>query len=201
MKIYLAGPLFTTPEREFNVQLATRLRAAGHEVFVPQENPASERTGKAIFEKDLGGLDWADGVVAVMDGADPDSGTCWECGYAYATKKPVVLFRSDFRGSGDADDIPYNAMLIGAADAHIELRLGTVDEAAAAIDAELGRLDTGVSPRSERIGAGDGVRTRDMQLGRLPLCQLSYSRPRHGKGNLMGLTTRRPRRGPSANGE
>ena len=55
-------------------------------------------------------------------------------------KKPVVLFRSDFRGSGDADDIPYNAMLIGAADAHIELRLGTVDEAAAAIDAELAKL-------------------------------------------------------------
>ena len=56
-KIYLAGPLFTTPEREFNVQLATRLRTAGHEVFVPQENPASERTGKAIFLKDLEGLD------------------------------------------------------------------------------------------------------------------------------------------------
>ena len=46
-------------------------------------------------------------------------------------------------GSGDADDIPYNAMLIGAADAHIELRLGTVDEAAAAIDAELVRLTPG----------------------------------------------------------
>jgi nucleoside 2-deoxyribosyltransferase len=143
VRIYLAGPLFTTPEREFNAQLATRLRAAGHEVFMPQENPASERTGKAIFRKDLEGLDWADGVVAVMDGADPDSGTCWECGYAYAREKPVVLFRSDLRGSGDADDIPYNAMLIGAADAHIEQRLGTVDEAAAAIDAELVRLTPG----------------------------------------------------------
>ena len=140
MKIHLAGPLFTTPEREFNAQLAARLRAAGHEVFVPQENPASEPTGKAIFRKDLAGLDWAEGVVAIMDGADPDSGTCWECGYAYAMKKPVVLFRSDLRGSGDAADIPYNAMLIGAADAHIELRLGSVDDAAAAIDAELVRL-------------------------------------------------------------
>ena len=27
-----------------------------------------------------------------------------------------------------------------------------------------------------RIGAGDGGRTRDIQLGRLTLCQLSYSR-------------------------
>ncbi len=140
MKIYLAGPLFTTPEREFNVQLATRLRAAGHDVWVPQENPASDRTGKAIFLKDLEGLDGAEGVVAIMDGPDPDSGTCWECGYAYAKGKPVVLYRSDLRGSGDADDIPYNAMLIGAADARVEQRVGTVEDAATAIDAELRRL-------------------------------------------------------------
>ena len=31
-----------------------------------------------------------------------------------------------------------------------------------------------------RSGAGDGVRTRDMQLGKLPLCQLSYSRSEVG---------------------
>ena len=143
MKIYLAGPLFTTAEREFNVQLATRLRSLGHEVFVPQEHPAPEPTGKAIFRKDLAGLDWADGVVAIMDGADPDSGTSWECGYAYATRKPIVLFRSDFRGSGDVDDIPYNAMLIAAADASIGLPLGTIDEAATAIHAEVVRLARG----------------------------------------------------------
>jgi nucleoside 2-deoxyribosyltransferase len=140
LKIYLAGPLFTTPEREFNTQLGIRLRAFGHDVWVPQEHPAAELTGKAIFEKDLEGLSAAEGVVAIMDGADPDSGTCWECGYAYATGKPVVLYRSDLRGAGDARDIPYNAMLIGAADARIDHRLGTIDEAAAAIDAELVRL-------------------------------------------------------------
>jgi nucleoside 2-deoxyribosyltransferase len=143
VKIYLAGPLFTTPEREFNLQLANRLRELGHEVFAPQDNPAAAPTGTAIFHKDLAGLDWADGVVAIMDGADPDSGTCWECGYAYATKKPVVLFRSDLRSSGDASDIPYNAMLIGAADAHIELPVATVDEAAGAIHTELVRLTPG----------------------------------------------------------
>jgi nucleoside 2-deoxyribosyltransferase len=140
VKLYLAGPLFTTPEREFNAQLATRLRSLGHEVFVPQEHPAPEPTGKAIFRKDLAGLDWADGVVAIMDGADPDSGTCWECGYAYATRKPVVLFRSDLRRGGDAEDISYNAMLVASADASIELPLGTVDEAATAIHAEVVRL-------------------------------------------------------------
>ena len=107
---------------------------------MPQEHPAAEGTGKAIFRKDLAGLDWADTVVAIMDGPDPDSGTCWECGYAYARGKTVVLFRSDIRGSGDEHDIPYNAMLIEAADAHIELELATVHEAAAAILATVGGL-------------------------------------------------------------
>jgi nucleoside 2-deoxyribosyltransferase len=140
VRIYLAGPLFTTPEREWNVALATRLRAAGHEVFVPQEHPAAMPTAEAIFRKDLELLDQADTVVAIMDGADPDSGTCWECGYAYAKGKTVVLFRSDLRGTGDSDDMPYNAMLIGAADAHIELRLAGIDDAAAAILATLASL-------------------------------------------------------------
>jgi len=139
MKLYLAGPLFTTPERDWNAALAARLEAAGHEVFLPQAHE-SEPTGPAIFRKDLEGLDWAEGVVGIMDGPDPDSGSAWECGYAYAMKKPVVLFRSDFRRPGDARLIPYNAMLIGAADVHIELDLAPLDVAADAIIAALDGL-------------------------------------------------------------
>ena len=47
-----------------------------------------------------------------MDGPDPDSGTCWECGYAYR-KKPVVIFRTDFRIEGGI--APYNLMLTESA--------------------------------------------------------------------------------------
>ena len=140
MKIYLAGPLFTTAERDWNDGLAARLTAGGHDVYLSQAHPAPEPTGRAIFQKDLDALDRADGVVAMMDGPDPDSGTAWECGYAYARGKPVVLFRSDIRDSGDARDIPYNAMLIGAADIHIELKLATLDDAAQAILAALRTL-------------------------------------------------------------
>jgi len=140
VRIYLAGPLFTTPERDWNAGLAARLAKAGHEVYLPQAHPAAERTGRAIFLKDLEGLDGAQAVVAIMDGADPDSGTSWECGYAYARRKPVVLFRSDFRGSGDVREIPYNAMLIGAADAHIELELASLDAAAQAIATALAEV-------------------------------------------------------------
>ena len=51
-----------------------------------------------------------------------------------------MLFRSDLRDSGDAEDIPYNAMLIGAADARVELPLATLDDAARAIQLALRAL-------------------------------------------------------------
>jgi len=140
MKVYLAGPLFTTPERTWNEALAARLEAAGHEVYVPHLHPPAVMTPEAIFRNDLGGVDWADAVVAIMDGPDPDSGTCWECGYAYGVGKPVVLFRSDMRRSGDTGGMPYNAMLLGAADAHIELPLATPDQAGEAVAEALARL-------------------------------------------------------------
>ena len=37
MRIYLAAPLFTTGERDFNAAVGARLREAGHEVFLPQD--------------------------------------------------------------------------------------------------------------------------------------------------------------------
>lgn len=140
MKLYLAGPLFTMPERTWNEAMAARLEIHGHHVYVPHLHPAPDRTAEAIFRKDKEGIDWADGIVAIMDGADPDSGTCWECGYAYGIGKPVVLIRCDLRASGDASDMPYNAMLIGAADAHIELILASPEEAADAVAAALAAL-------------------------------------------------------------
>ena len=118
MRIYFAGPLFSAAERDWNAALAGTLRVAGHEVFLPQEQePGKDAAG--IFATDVGGIDWADGLVAIMDGADPDSGTCWEVGYAYG-KKPIVLIRTDFRteaGSGG----PYNPMLTEAATIRLDL--------------------------------------------------------------------------------
>ncbi|MFZ3357430.1 MAG: hypothetical protein WCA56_04700 [Xanthobacteraceae bacterium] len=37
MKIYLAGPLFSAAERDFNARLAGLLRGLGHEVWLPQD--------------------------------------------------------------------------------------------------------------------------------------------------------------------
>ena len=44
MRIYMAGPLFTKGERDFNAQLARELRDRGVEVFLPQEKEERDLT-------------------------------------------------------------------------------------------------------------------------------------------------------------
>ena len=127
MKIYLAGPLFSAAEREFNVLLADRLRIAGHKVWLPQESEQRSMSARQIFEKDVEGVDWAEVVVANMDGPDPDSGTCWECGYAYQ-KKPVIVFRTDFRAADEAGKAPFNLMLTESASACLDLTFEDTDK-------------------------------------------------------------------------
>lgn len=120
MKIYLAGPLFTVGERDFNARLAALLREAKHVVFVPQESEQRRMTARQIFESDVAGVDWAEVVVANMDGPDPDSGTCWECGYAFR-KKPIIVFRTDFRAADEPGKAPFNLMLSESADRCLDL--------------------------------------------------------------------------------
>lgn len=132
MKVYLAGALFTTAERDFNSNLAGALRTLGIIVWLPQDNEPRDKTAEAIFAKDVEGIDWADVVVANMDGPDPDSGTAWECGNAHAKQKGVVLFRTDFRGISDGM-APYNLMLAGSGATCLNLPLATVSSIALAI--------------------------------------------------------------------
>jgi nucleoside 2-deoxyribosyltransferase len=139
MKIYLAGPLFTTAEQEFNRKLRDGLEKAGHAVWLPQEHEPRERSAQAIFETDVAGLDASEVVVANMDGPDPDSGTCWECGYAYK-KKPIILFRTDFREAGDVHGSPFNLMLSASAVKVILAPLASVEELAGRIASALTEL-------------------------------------------------------------
>ena len=46
-------------------------------------------------------IDGCDLVFAVLDGADVDSGTAAEIGYACAKGKPILGYRGDFRVSAD----------------------------------------------------------------------------------------------------
>lgn len=106
MTVYFAAPLFTHAEIAYNAACAEKLRAAGHTVILPQETasacnipePGWERR---VFLANKVSEGTADVVLAVLDGADSDSGTCWEVGYACAKGIPVVGLRTDFRNSGD----------------------------------------------------------------------------------------------------
>lgn len=74
-----------------------------------------------------------------MDGPDPDSGTCFECGYAYAKGKPVICYRTDFRGAGELDGARYNLMMWASAQTNIVVPMGT--EIAALASLILAELD------------------------------------------------------------
>jgi nucleoside 2-deoxyribosyltransferase len=159
MNLYLAGPLFTQAERAWNLRLAALLTQAGHSVFLPQTEVQAIATLDAdtIFRVDVDGVRSADAIVAILDGADPDSGASFECGVAFALGIPIVAVRTDFRGGGDA--LPgqklgtINLMLSEAA-TDLVVRVdpaGGVDEVAADLIRVLERKSlTEDRPRLER---------------------------------------------------
>ena len=98
MKIYLASPFFNDEELK-NVKKAEEiLMKRGFQVFSPRlnevrndENTQSALWSKETFMNDRRFIDWADAVVMLYYGGYSDSGTAWECGYAYGTHTPVVV--------------------------------------------------------------------------------------------------------------
>lgn len=98
IKIYLASPFFNDEELK-NIETAEKiLFERGFEVFSPRLNEVrSEETigsplwSKETFMNDRRFIDWADCVVMLYYGNYSDSGTAWECGYAYGTNTPVIV--------------------------------------------------------------------------------------------------------------
>ena len=98
MKIYLASPFFNEEELR-NVALAEKiLTERGFTVFSPrlnevrtEETVGSRAWSKETIMNDRRFIDWADAVVMLYYGGYSDSGTAWECGYAFGTNTPVVV--------------------------------------------------------------------------------------------------------------
>lgn len=113
-KVYLAAPLFSESERDYNKKLADILSGYAICTHLPQEcadtcHSRDVFIQNEIFAKNVEALDNADVVVAVIDGADADSGTSWEIGYAYAKGKKIISLRTDFRRVGNNESV--NLML------------------------------------------------------------------------------------------
>lgn len=113
MKVFLAAPLFSEAERDFNSKVAKKLRDEGFEVWLAQESPfiheGTFKEKEKIYEEDISALRSCDVVVAILDGVEIDSGVAFEMGYAAALKKPVIGLKTDHRTFSKVEEV--NLML------------------------------------------------------------------------------------------
>ena len=129
LRVYLASPLGFRPENNhYRERIKERLRELDCAVFDPWEQEevgrrieaalsiadAVERA-KAIREAagftggvNAEGIRGADVVLAVLDGAEPDSGTVSELGFGAGIGKRCFGLRTDFRDCGDLPGLPLN---------------------------------------------------------------------------------------------
>ena len=124
MKIFVASPLgFAESSRPFIARIVEVLEELGHTVLDPwslaeplaaELEKAEQIEDSALRRKKLHSLSMqiarqnhenlmkADGVLAVLDGSDVDSGTASEIGCAFALGGKVIHgYRGDFRRTGE----------------------------------------------------------------------------------------------------
>lgn len=121
--VYVAGPLgfAETTKHWYRDVLLSHGRLDGWEVFDPwtadpairaELDRAAAASGeeqiaryaevnRVLGQRNVVAIDRCDAVLAILDGADVDSGTAAEVGYAAARGKPVVGLRTDLRRVGD----------------------------------------------------------------------------------------------------
>ena len=129
LKVYLASPLgFSRENDHYRNKIKERLRQLDCTVFDPWEQeevskrieaamsiPDSAERAEAIIEAarftggvNAEGIRTSDVVLAVLDGAEPDSGTVSEVGFGAGIGKRCYGLRTDFRDSGDLPGLALN---------------------------------------------------------------------------------------------
>jgi nucleoside 2-deoxyribosyltransferase len=130
--VYLASPLGFSPEwKGYRDKIKQRLHELGCIVLDPWEGlfrpkmeeasttqdwPArvgafkdiAARIGKGNEEM----IRSCDAVLGVLDGAELDSGTVSEIGFAAGLGKKCYGLRTDFRDCGDFDGLPFNLQVL-----------------------------------------------------------------------------------------
>lgn len=76
--------------------------------FGEEKRLAWEKLSYIIGENNAQGLKQSDGVFAILDGVDVDSGTASEIGFANAIGIPILGYRNDFRFAGDNEGVTVN---------------------------------------------------------------------------------------------
>lgn len=102
MKVYLASPWFTNYEEFIYNLVIDEYRKQGIDFYIPREysipngkNMSNAEWGHAVFMQDIDAIDSCDEVWVINHGLYSDTGTAWECGYAYAKGKVVRQFVAD----------------------------------------------------------------------------------------------------------
>lgn len=97
MKVYLAGPdVFRVDALGWAEEARGLCARYDYEVLVPLDGGATTASG--IYANNIQMIEAADVVVANLNpfrGTEPDSGTCFEVGYALALGKQVVGYLND----------------------------------------------------------------------------------------------------------
>ena len=92
MRLYIAGPdVFRPDALQWAENVRALCRREGHQALIPLDG--RETTALGIYRNNLRLIGEADAVLANLNpfrGAEPDSGTCVEIGYALALGKPVI---------------------------------------------------------------------------------------------------------------
>ena len=131
-KIYCAGPLFNTKEKEEMEEIADVLERNGFRVFLPHrdgfefarlveafkqigvsEKKANTLLNKAIFILDVYEVLDSDGLLLNMNGRVPDEGATVEAGIAWNAGKQVIIYKNDARTLINGND---NPLLLGLSD-------------------------------------------------------------------------------------
>lgn len=108
MYIYIAGPLCSEAERQFNEDLNSFLHTIGIKTYLPQADGGfldelidkgvdEEEVRRSLFERDVNAMNSCDTLLIILDGRTIDEGACFELGYMYSKGKRCFGYKTDSR--------------------------------------------------------------------------------------------------------
>lgn len=115
MKVYIAAPLYSQGEKDFNLKIDTLIRSWGYDTFLPQRDggivalmpdivegmPKEEY----VFKTDIKNMADSDVFLFLLDGRVPDEGACVALGNSYANHKHCVGYKTDIRSLCGDDNL------------------------------------------------------------------------------------------------
>lgn len=127
--------------------ISSRLENAGFEVLDPWNHGLDEEIKRVISSTDVverktaietlsrrigvrneNLIQRSDGIFAVLDGAEVDSGVAAEIGYGYGLGKPVCGLRTDVRDMGDLPGLAINLQVLRFIEASGGVLIRSVEE-------------------------------------------------------------------------